>query len=127
MRRQSKRRTDAYDIAIGRRVRAHRLACNWSQTRLASELGITYQQLQKYETGTNRIGAGRLQRIAEVFGVPLKALFAAETADASRRTETLAFLNSAGATRLLRAYAAIRKPRMRYALIEMAEEIARRT
>jgi transcriptional regulator with XRE-family HTH domain len=124
MARQSKRRTDAYDIAIGRRVRAHRLACNWSQTRLGAELGITYQQLQKYETGTNRIGAGRLQRIAEVFGVPIKALFEAETAVASRQTETLAFLNSAGATRLLRAYAAIRKPRMRHVLIVMAEEIA---
>jgi transcriptional regulator with XRE-family HTH domain len=126
MARQGKRRPDANDIAVGRRIRAHRLACNWSQTRLADELGITYQQLQKYELGVNRIGAGRLQRVAQVFGVPIKALFAADGAASRDQTAMLAFLASAGAARLLRAYAAIRKPRMRRVLIAMAEEIARR-
>jgi transcriptional regulator with XRE-family HTH domain len=124
MRRQSKRKTDAYDIAVGRRVRAHRLACHWSQSRLAAELGITYQQLQKCETGVNRIGAGRLQRIAEVFGIPISALFDSRTAAAAEQTETLGFLKSAGAVRLLRAYAAIHRQRMRRILIEMAEGIA---
>jgi transcriptional regulator with XRE-family HTH domain len=126
MARQGKRRPDANDIAVGRRIRAHRLACNWSQTRLADQLGITYQQLQKYELGVNRVGAGRLQRVAQVFGVPIKALFAADGAASRDQTATLAFLTSAGAARLLRAYAAIRKPRMRRVLIAVAEEIARR-
>lgn len=126
MARQGKRRPDANDIAVGRRVRAQRLARNWSQTRLADELGIAYQQLQKYELGVNRVGAGRLQRIAQVFGVPIKSLFAADGAASRDQTATRAFLTTAGATRLLRAYAAIRKPRMRRVLIEMAEEIAGR-
>lgn len=124
MPRKGPRGPDANDIAVGRRVRAQRLARDWSQSRLAGELGISFQQLQKYEQGVNRIGAGRLQRLAEVFGIPIKALFEARTAAAAEQTEALAFLRSAGATRLLRAYAAIRKPHMRRVLLAMAEGIA---
>jgi transcriptional regulator with XRE-family HTH domain len=107
-------------------VRAQRLARNMSQSALADRLGITFQQLQKYEKGRNRVGAARLQDIAKVFGVPVTALYASGSAAAVSRTENLAFLDSAGAMRLVRAYASIQKPRMKRALVELAEQIGGR-
>jgi transcriptional regulator with XRE-family HTH domain len=63
------------DIEVGRRVKARRLAIGMSQERLASILGVTYQQVQKYERGTNRIGSSRLAEIAKALAVPVAALF----------------------------------------------------
>lgn len=63
------------DIEVGRRVKARRLAIGMSQERLASMLGVTYQQVQKYERGTNRIGSSRLAEIAKALSVPVAALF----------------------------------------------------
>ena len=51
---------DDNDIAIGRLIRAQRLVCRMSQTELANKVGVTFQQVQKYEKGVNRVGAGRL-------------------------------------------------------------------
>ena len=69
------RRADSRDAEVGRRVRSRRLECRLSQTELASRVGVTFQQLQKYETGVNRIGAGRLQRISEALEVPITFFF----------------------------------------------------
>ncbi|HYI26562.1 MAG TPA: helix-turn-helix transcriptional regulator, partial [Bradyrhizobium sp.] len=55
------RRADSRDAEVGRRVRSRRLECRLSQTELADKIGVTFQQVQKYEKGVNRIGAGRLQ------------------------------------------------------------------
>lgn len=63
------------DIEVGRRVKARRLAIGMSQERLASILGVTYQQVQKYERGTNRIGSSRLAEIATALAIPVAALF----------------------------------------------------
>ncbi len=65
----------ASDIVIGRNVRAHRLARGLSQSEIARALGVSYQQVQKYEGGLNRISSGRLTRIAVELGVPLATLF----------------------------------------------------
>ena len=62
--------TDA-DRFIGNRIRARRMLIGMSQERLGEILGVTFQQVQKYEKGVNRIGAGRLQDIAEAHGVPI--------------------------------------------------------
>lgn len=64
------------DIAVGHRLRACRIAAGLSQGRLAATLGITFQQLQKYERGLNRISASRLWEICSALGIPLEALFA---------------------------------------------------
>ena len=69
------RRADSCDTEVGRRVRSRRLERRLSQTELADGIGITFQQVQKYEKGTNRIGAGRLQRIAKKLGVPILFFF----------------------------------------------------
>lgn len=124
MRRRRPKATTAADTAIGTRIRAQRLARKMTQIALADALGITFQQLQKYEKGRNRVGASRLQEIAKVLRVPLAALFAADSAAAESRTENLAFLDSVGAMRLMRAYASIQKPRMKRALVALAERIA---
>lgn len=115
-----------YDAAVGRRIRAQRLAHGLSQSAVADQLGLTFQQLQKYERGTNRISAGRLQELAAIFSIPVNALFGSERPRDTKRTAALAFLDTAGAMRLVRAYAAIEKPRMKRALVELAEQIAGR-
>ena len=71
----SVKRPDPVDVEVGHRIRIQRLARGMSQTALANHLGVTFQQVQKYEKGVNRVGAGRLTRIAEVLGVPVNAFF----------------------------------------------------
>ena len=72
------RRSDARDGEVGRRVRTQRLAKGLSQTELGERIGVTFQQVQKYEKGTNRIGAGRLSRIAQALEVPVAYFFPSE-------------------------------------------------
>src|SRR5438105_13563521 len=69
------RRADGWRAEVVRRVRARRLECRLSQTDLADRIGVTFQQVQKYEKGVNRIGAGRLQRISEALEVPISFFF----------------------------------------------------
>src|SRR3954469_23449515 len=69
------RRADLRDAEVGRRVRSRRLKCRLSQTELAERIGVTFQQVQKYEKGVNRIGAGRLQRISEALDIPITFFF----------------------------------------------------
>ncbi len=59
------------DISIGRKIRFKRTMLGMSQKQLGSQLGVTFQQIQKYEKGSNRIGAGRLQEIADILNVPI--------------------------------------------------------
>ena len=66
---------DAIDRLVGRNMRIQRLAKGLSQTDLAAQLGVSFQQVQKYERGANRIGAGRLVRIAGTLDVSLLTLF----------------------------------------------------
>jgi transcriptional regulator with XRE-family HTH domain len=65
------RATDAVDKAVGRQIRIRRISLDMSQTDLANALGLTFQQVQKYEKGANRISAGRLYRLAILLEVPL--------------------------------------------------------
>jgi transcriptional regulator with XRE-family HTH domain len=63
------------DKYVGSRVRMRRIMLNMSQEKLGDALGLTFQQIQKYEKGTNRIGASRLHQIADVLQVPVSFLF----------------------------------------------------
>jgi transcriptional regulator with XRE-family HTH domain len=73
---------DAIGRLIGRNIRFHRLVRELSQAKLAGEIGISFQQLQKYERGVNRISASRLWTIAQVLNVPIDAFFhARQTAE----------------------------------------------
>jgi transcriptional regulator with XRE-family HTH domain len=71
----TKKSPNPIDKHVGSRVRMRRMMVNMSQEKLGEKLGITFQQIQKYEKGTNRIGASRLQQIANVLGVPVGFFF----------------------------------------------------
>ncbi|SRR5712691_73460 len=120
-----RKKPDLKDIEVARRVRALRLEKGLSQGKLGSALGLTFQQIQKYEKGTNRIGAGRLQKIAEVFDVPVAALFGAAPPGAADNLLELA--DSAAALRMLRAFSRISSSKLKLALATLAEEIAQQS
>jgi transcriptional regulator with XRE-family HTH domain len=71
----NRRGTIAVDTHVGQKIRARRTLLGLSQTDLANAAGITFQQVQKYEKGTNRVGAGRLQQFSEALGVPPSYFF----------------------------------------------------
>ena len=64
----AKKSPDPVDVEVGRRIRVQRMARGMSQTELGKRIGVTFQQVQKYEKGANRVGAGRLTRIATLTG-----------------------------------------------------------
>jgi transcriptional regulator with XRE-family HTH domain len=83
----SDRRIGAVDLHIGRRVRAGRLAHGISQENLAESVGVTFQQIQKYENGTNRIGTGRLYAIGKFLQLPVAYFFEGLDKEPSRSGE----------------------------------------
>ena len=101
-----------------------------SQTELAEHLGVTFQQVQKDQRGVNRVGAGRLTKIADVLGVPVSRLLGANeervvTAAGPRGGKSpLAQLTVPGAPRLLRAYAKIEDEKMRRSIVGCVENMA---
>jgi transcriptional regulator with XRE-family HTH domain len=99
-----------------------------SQTDLAEQIGITFQQVQKYEKGRNRVGSGRLARIAEVLRLPVVALFDGTTAGPERTREpaALSLIAEKNPMRLLQAYARIKDRRMRRSIVALVEIIAAR-
>src|SRR5262249_18633886 len=101
-----------------------------SQTALANQLGVTFQQVQKYEKGVNRVGAGRLTKIAEVLGVPVgtffsgKELLGGEQNKEQDAGSPLRLLTVSGAFRLLRAYADIQDTNLRRSIVDLVEQIS---
>jgi len=99
-----KRRAGAEDLEIGRKIRALRLERGLSQSGLADGIDLTFQQVQKYEKGTNRVSAGRLQRIADMLNTPVMFFYAGMGARAKKkdqRNSSLAFVQTKDAMRLL--------------------------
>ena len=115
------------DRDIGQRIRLLRLQRGLSQTELGNMLGVSFQQVQKYEKGSNRVSAARLRQIADEMQVPITLFYDdhGKGPPAVDSVETgLEFLQTAGAVRLVRAYARIRDPSLRRALVDLAEKIA---
>jgi len=123
MARKPARSPSAVDVTVGRNVRIWRMAKGLSQSQLANRLGITFQQVQKYEVGTNRIGTGRLVRIAAILGVPISALFEGTNAAEPARS-MLALVSDSRSFRLAHAFAAIKHKEFRLSLVELVERIA---
>jgi transcriptional regulator with XRE-family HTH domain len=125
------RSPDKIDVEVGRRIRAQRKAANLSQTALAGQLGVTFQQVQKYEKGITRVGAGRLTKIAHALGIPVGVLFGTEDDVSPRKGQhdadsPLALIVAPDALRLLRAYAKLNDAVKRRAVVYMIESMARR-
>jgi transcriptional regulator with XRE-family HTH domain len=124
------KKADPVDVEVGQRIKIQRLQSGLSQTTLAEKLGITFQQVQKYEKGVNRVGAGRLTKIAEVLGVPVSSFFGADDAKTPERRDRgtvsspLNLLTVPGALQLLRAYGRLNNGRMRRSIVDMVDNIA---
>jgi transcriptional regulator with XRE-family HTH domain len=122
------RRPNAMDVQVGQSIRAHRLIAGMSQNELGDHLGISFQQIQKYEKGKNRVGAGRLRQMADVFKVPVNALFEPH-ADTSAGNGTSAapvkLVADRSTLKLLTAYRAITDRTMRRNIIQLIAGIAK--
>jgi transcriptional regulator with XRE-family HTH domain len=123
--RRGNKNPDAGDAPIGPRIRAGRRRLGLSQTDLASGLGITFQQVQKYETGRNRVSMGRLYHIANVLGVSVTFLLTGTEEKRGQRgdDEAATLLNSPGALRLIKAFNRMENGKVRQAFVTLAEGV----
>jgi transcriptional regulator with XRE-family HTH domain len=108
------------DIEVGRRIRLRRTEMGMSQTQLGDELGITFQQVQKYEKGVNRVGASRLVKISEVLKTSVQFLTNQSAKDDSSFSELLV---QPYAMDLLKAYTSIKDKKVRASLLRLVDEI----
>lgn len=121
------RRSNPIDLAVGQRMKQRRRQLSWSQEELAEKLGLSFQQVQKYERGANRVSAGRLFHLCEVLDVDVSYFFDGLTRAAAAREEgdpealSLARLVApAGALDVLTAYGELASPRRRKMVIAFA-------
>lgn len=119
---------DPVDVAVGARIRLRRNQLGISQSKLADAIGVTFQQVQKYERGANRVSASTLARMAPVLDCRISDLFGEVEGDeeAGRDRELFAVLKTPGATDMLQAYAGVRSSDARNALIHLARSIGGR-
>ena len=125
----NQRSSGKHDVELGRRLRLRRVEQKMSQDGLAKKLGITFQQVQKYEKGVNRIGASRLQHIATALDVPVTFFFddvdaGKRAIESKREVESLLFLDSSFSLRLLRAYSAVKDQAVQRQFVTLIESIA---
>lgn len=118
----------ATDVLVGMNIRFHRQAQKMSQETLGQKLGVTFQQVQKYEKGANRVGASRLFKIAEILEVPVSRLF--EGAENLTPTSRQSQLSSAGLLaephilRVAQALSSIKDTDLRLAVVTLVEKVA---
>ncbi len=134
--RNSSRRPNPIDAHVGARVRVRRMLLGMSQERLGEQLGLTFQQVQKYEKGVNRIGASRLFDMAHVLGVPIQYFYeelpdqlaggsmAPGFADRPADNYAAEFLSSRDGLELNKAFARIQDARVRRSVVELVRSLA---
>jgi transcriptional regulator with XRE-family HTH domain len=110
------------DVELGKRIRLRRVEIDISQTELGDKLGVSFQQVQKYEKGVNRVGASRLQQICSALNVPLTFFYDGD--GKSREVESLLFIDSSFSLRLLRAYSKIKDQAVQREFVSLIECIA---
>ena len=130
------RRANPIDIHVGSRVRFRRMLLGMSQEKLGEKLGLTFQQVQKYEKGINRIGASRLFDLAQVLGVPVQFFYeeapAAEAkhlmpdgfAERSPDNSIVEFLRSRDGLELNKAFVRISDAKARRAIVDLVRSLA---
>jgi transcriptional regulator with XRE-family HTH domain len=131
----AKKAPNPIDKHVGSRVRMRRMMLSMSQEKLGDALDLTFQQVQKYEKGTNRIGASRLQQISNILQVPVEFFFeGAPHAPGASRVEGFAdapspayvsdFLASSDGLSLTKAFMRITDPKLRRRIVDLVEQIA---
>jgi len=116
------KRSSLYDNEIGRRIKLRRLELGMSQETLGKALALTFQQVQKYEKGTNRVSSGRLQQVAKILDVPVTFFFS--DLGGSGGSAISSMLESANSLRLLKAFARIQNRQIQRSTVELVESIA---
>jgi transcriptional regulator with XRE-family HTH domain len=138
----SGRKPNPMDTHVGSRVRLRRMVIGMSQEKLGEKMGLTFQQIQKYEKGTNRIGASRLFQLSQILDVPVQFFFEdaplnavnlrgmpALAGFAESKTEAflLDFLNSRDGLELNRAFVKITDPKVRKRVVELVRALSEDT
>lgn len=131
------RRANTMDTHVGSRVRLRRMLLGMSQEKLGEHLGLTFQQVQKYEKGINRIGASRLYELAKVLGVPVQFFYddapveaeaglkyAAGFAEGPAETYVVDFLASREGLELNKSFVRIADPRVRRSIVDLVRTLA---
>ena len=131
---ENKKKPNPVDIHVGSRIRLRRNMLGMSQEKLGESLGITFQQIQKYEKGTNRVGASRVQAIATVLGIPIEYLFKDAPghenaplkgfAEEDGTASVMDFCSSAEGLQLNRAFVKLADPRVRRRIIELVKALS---
>lgn len=130
----NKKKPNPIDIHVGSRIRLRRTMLGMSQEKLGDSLGITFQQIQKYEKGTNRVGASRLQNISSILNVPVSFFFEDAPGDpstgqpgmseASSSNYVVDFLSSSEGLQLNRAFVKIEDPKVRRKIVDLVKALA---
>lgn len=129
----NKKQPNPIDVHVGSRVRLRRMMVGMSQEKLGEHLGITFQQIQKYEKGSNRIGASRLQNIARVLDIPISFFFDGAPGSTTPVPTGMAeqspdfvvdFLSSSEGIQLNRAFLQIKDTRLRRRVIDLVRALA---
>jgi len=132
------RRANPIDVHVGSRVRLRRMLLGMSQEKLGEHLGLTFQQIQKYEKGINRIGASRLFDLSQVLGVPVQYFYeelpvrdgeagAAGLTDRPSENYAVEFLGSREGLELNKAFARVGDLRVRRSIVELIRALASET
>ena len=128
-----KKAPNPIDKHVGSRVRMRRMMLSMSQEKLGDALGLTFQQVQKYEKGTNRIGASRLQQISLILQVPVAFFFEGAPAPPGSRplgmdeapspAYVTDFLATTDGLTLVKAFVRIQNPKLRRRIVDLVEEM----
>ena len=130
----AKKAPNPTDKHVGARVRMRRMMLSMSQEKLGDALGLTFQQVQKYEKGANRIGASRLQQIAHILQVPVAFFFEGAPHATSHLPDGLSeapspayvadFLATSDGLALTKAFMGIKDAKLRRRIVDLVEQIA---
>ena len=131
---ENKKKPNPIDLHVGSRIRLRRNMIGMSQEKLGEHLGITFQQIQKYEKGSNRVGASRLQAISNILSVPVSFFFedapgqnsgdSGGFAEGDQTNFVVDFLNSAEGLQLNRAFVRIGDPKVRRRIVDLVRSLA---
>lgn len=125
-----KKQANPIDAQVGNRVRLRRMLIGMSQEKLGEALSLTFQQVQKYEKGVNRIGAGRLFQVARILGVPITYFYedvssvGAGFAEDAASPPVIEFLASADGLQLSLAFMRIKEPKVRKRVLDLVKSLA---
>ena len=112
------------DLHVGARIRHRRALAGLNQSQLARKVGVTFQSIQKYERGTNRVSASRLQQIAEVLGVPVSFFFEGLASGEEMAAATKGEPTPREVRELNAAFAAIKDKLLRQAVLQLLRNVA---